>query len=312
MLPLGPLDPFKLAGTTGRGLSGARRRLQPDHSTIQRRAVRFSAHTMVLPYLYVLVSPSRSAPRDYDSGQTGRAFDFAQAAFPGVFPKQPAAADRDHTRFSVEDDRARQERALIVHRSGLVELLWASLPAPGTEQLLDLEEVSAVLMRLARAVAGPEYVQISRAGRGLRRFAKLDWNLYVSARSRVDDDLDVSWGGFRFADDTPPRANHNWFAAPPDGYGSPDVVNLSRRTQPEQIAAAFLERLISENGYSDYESAIAETLKGAGACLLAPRIGSATAAPGTGYSRDVAHGADQDSDEVEPGGPAVAVEPEAQ
>ncbi len=124
MAILGPLNPVQLAGAARDALVSATRRLRPDHRSIAMRSVQFPGTSMLRFYSYAAVAPSRVAAREFDDGQVRRAGVFAADAFPGVFDDTPSHADRSVTVFSVGRDGA-HERALYVHPSGLVELLWA-------------------------------------------------------------------------------------------------------------------------------------------------------------------------------------------
>jgi hypothetical protein len=105
---------------------------------------------------------------------------------------------------------------LYVHRSGLVELLWAlsaEQQESGVDELvLDVQEIAAVVAHLAAAVARRPYAEVSSGGRGRRRFARMDWwfslTPYVSAA-----DGGRAWTGLRFEGAAPPRAQHQQPAA---------------------------------------------------------------------------------------------------
>ena len=160
-------------------------------------------------FLYAVVAPSRSAPRAFDDRQVRRARSFANEAFPDVFPDTPPCADDRYTLFAVEDADGGRVHQLYVHRTGLIELLWALTPHSSDdtdgELLLDAAEIAEVVHRLANAVAADSYRQISRAGRGRRRFARVDW-WFQLAGSVSGHNGQRHWTGLRFAQAPPPRA----------------------------------------------------------------------------------------------------------
>jgi hypothetical protein len=208
MAMFGPLNPVELARASRRVAATAVRRLRPDHGSIVARSVQFPGTSMLRFYLYIAVAPSRSAPRAFDDGQVRRAAAFALDAFDDVFGDVPTTADREATVFTVTGDGGAHERALYVHRSGLVELLWAlrtEQPESADGLLLDVEEMAAVVARLAGTVAHRPYAQLSNAGRGRRRFARVDWWFNLTADiSHTDGSR--AWTGLRFTGATPPRA----------------------------------------------------------------------------------------------------------
>jgi hypothetical protein len=104
-------------------------------------------------FLYVVVAPSRSAVRSHDDGQVGRAKAFAQEAFPGVFPSRPEWADDRFVLFAVEDPDGRRAHQLYVHRSGLIELMWALQ----TEVPPDEPEYSRNLRQRSPGAPTPSY-----------------------------------------------------------------------------------------------------------------------------------------------------------
>jgi hypothetical protein len=261
---LGPLNPVEAVRGFRRAAASAMARARPDHSTIIQRSVMFSPQTMLRLYLYVVVAPSRYAPRAFDDAQVGRACLFATEAFPGVFDATPAAADGDATVFAVESTDGSRERTLYVHRTGLLELLWAlALEQPTDEDLiLDAVEMSATIMSLAVAVGRRPYAELSEAGRGRRRFARVDWWFHL-ATAVSGPNGPRHWTGLKFPGATPPRAQQKWPAAPIDGYGY-ERLRSSRRTKlPTEIASVFLTELLAANGYYDFRNAVAETVEAA-------------------------------------------------
>jgi hypothetical protein len=149
-----------------RGVLSATARLRPSHRAIAMRTVRFSPDNAIRLYLYVAVAPSRLAPRPFDDGQVRRAQGFVAEAFPGVFDPTPRTADESTTLFTVEGDDGYREHQLYVHRTGLVELLWAlAYQDDGDALTLDPVEMAYVVMRTAQAVAQKPFAEISRAGR---------------------------------------------------------------------------------------------------------------------------------------------------
>lgn len=214
---------------------------------------------MVRLYLYVVVAPSRFAPRPFDDGQVRRACTFAVDAFPGVFDTTPTAADARMTLFAVEGDDRCRERALYVHPTGLVELLWALAPEQPTgsddELLLDTTEMTSVITQLAAAVGRRPYTELSKAGRGWRRRARVDWWFHM-ATAISGPNGSRSWTALKFPGNAPPRARHEWAAAPIEGYGWPRLRNSRRTKPPEDVARVFLAEFVAANGYYDFTTAV--------------------------------------------------------
>lgn len=261
---LGPLNPVQLLAAGRRLVLAGTRRIRPDHQAIARREVRFSPANMASLYLYVVVAPSRSAPRKFDGGQVRRARDFTEDAFTGVFPEVPEWADERLTLFTLEGPDRKRERALYVHRTGLVELLWALTPEerPGEEPdlLLDATEMAWVVAQLAAAVGRRAYAEISNAGRGRRRLARVDWWFHL-ATSISGANGSRTWTGLTFAGEAPRRAR-NWSPAmPTDGYAWKELMNSNRSLPPGEVARAFLTALLGANGYYEFADAVALTAR---------------------------------------------------
>jgi len=278
---LGPLNPAQLLAGARRLVLAGTSRLRPDHQAIARREVRFSPANMARLYLYVVVAPSRSAPRNFDDGQVGRAGAFAEDAFPGVFPHVPAWADERLTLFTVEGADRMRERALYIHRTGLVELLWALTPevrdADEPELLLGAGEMASVVAQLASAVGRRPYTEISNAGRGHRRFARVDWWFHL-ATATSGPNGSQHWTGLRFPGEGPRRAQ-NWSPAMPvDGYAWNELQN-SKRSRPSEVARAFLSALLGANGYYQFAEAMDVTVRQA---LLAAGTSQRILGPGAG------------------------------
>lgn len=175
--------------------------------------------------------------------QASRAREFTADAFPGVFDALPRSVEEPMTLFTVESQDHSRERALYVHRTGLVELLWALSYEQDDESLtVDLTEMATVVMRMARAVARAPYTEVSKAGRGWRRRARVDWWFHAATGISATTGP-RSWTALRFPGDAPPRARHDWAAAPAEGYGWPRLRNSRRRRPPEAIARAFPDRV---------------------------------------------------------------------
>jgi hypothetical protein len=169
---LGPLDPAQRARSARGALVAAAQPVRPDHRTIATGSVQFYPTGMRRFYLYAAVAPSRRAARAFDERQVGRAAAFPADAFGGVFDATPSVADQDTTVFTVSGDDGADERALYVHRSGLVELLWAlAVEQPegrSGELALDASEIAAVLARVAAAVGRPRTPSCPARGAGGR------------------------------------------------------------------------------------------------------------------------------------------------
>lgn len=259
---LGPFNPAELAKATQRLALAATRRVRPDHRAITARAVRFSPQNMVRLYLYVVVGPSRFATRPFDDAQVRRAQAFVSDAFPGVFDAVPTTADESQTLFAVEGEDGCRERTLYVHRTGLIELLWALTPEqPNDEELvIDTAEMTTVIAQLAGAVGRRPYAELSKAGRGRRRFARVDWWFHL-ATGVSGSTGPRYWTRLKFAGEGPPRAQGQYPAAPIDGYGWPRLRN-SRRTKPaDQVARTFLTELLAASGYYDFNHALTHTVE---------------------------------------------------
>jgi hypothetical protein len=264
MAVFGPLNPFELARSARAAVTTAGRRLRPDHLAIRQRAVQwYLGAPMTHFFLYAVVAPSRSAPRAFDDRQVRRARAFASDAFPGVFSDPPAWADDRYTMFAVQDADGGRLHQLYVHRTGLIELLWALTPHTsddGTDELrLDATELARVVNRLAAAVAGDSYRQISCAGRGRRRFARVDW-WFQLAGSVSDPEGQRHWTGLRFPHAPPPRATHHWPAAPLDGYAGEKLSHARRRTPAGEVANILLSELVTANGYYDFAASLEQTV----------------------------------------------------
>lgn len=264
MALLGPLNPLELARSARGVVAAATHRLRPDHLAIRQRAVQwYVGAPMTHCFLYAVVAPSRFSPRSFDDGQVTRARAFVAEARSGVFPEKPAWADDRYTLFAVEGDDGVRTHQLYVHRTGLVELLWALAPEelegdpPGL--LLDAREMTRVVGQLASAVAGDAYAAVSCAGRGRRRFARLDWWFQLGV-SMPGDNGARHWTGLRFAEAEPPRAAHRWPAAPQDGYAAEELSSVRRRKQPAEVAQTFLTGVVKANGYYDFTTAVKQTV----------------------------------------------------
>lgn len=273
---LSPLNPAEVVRAVRRGVLSATARLRPDHRAIATRAVRFSPDNAVRLYLYVVVAPNRFAPRPFDDGQVRRAQGFIADAFPGVFEPTPRTADESTTLFTVEGDDGYREHQVYVHRTGLVELLWALTYEDDGETLtIDPVEMAYVVMRTAQAVARKPYTEVSRAGRGWRRFARVDW--WFQAGTRISGPSGPrSWTGLRFPSQTPPRAHHDWAVAPPSGYGFQRLVNSRRRRAPEEIARVFLSEFLTANGYYEFSEARDEVIAHAASRLKSESASAAS------------------------------------
>jgi len=272
MAILGPLNPAQLAGAARNALAAAARRLRPDHHSISLRSVQFPGTSMLRFYLYAAVAPSRAAPLRFDHLQVQRAAAFARDAFPGVFPDTPESANRDLTLFAVAADGV-QERALYVHRTGLVELLWAlavdQAAQPTAELLLDADEIAAIAQQLAGAVARRPYSELSRAGRGRRRFARVDWWFNLTADISMADGS-IAWTGLRFPGPPPRRAQNRQPFLAVKGYGEETLRNRRRRKSADELVRAVLAEILGANGYYEFTSAIDQTVEAASRVTTLP------------------------------------------
>jgi hypothetical protein len=214
-------------------------------------------------FLYSAVAPSRFTPRSVDDGQVNRAKVFAADAFPGLFPENPVWADDRFTEFAIEDRDGGREHQLYVHRTGLIELMWPlaleTLDDDPPSVLVDAGEIARVVAGLARAVGGDTYAQLSRAGRGRRRFARVDW-WFQLAVSVPGDNGPRHWTGLKFAVAEPPRAAHRWPASPPEGYAGTELRSVRRRKPAAEIARTMLTAVVTANGYYDFASAVEKTV----------------------------------------------------
>jgi hypothetical protein len=260
---------------------GAAQRLRPDHHTIATGSVQFYPTGMRRFYLYAAVAPSRSAARAFDERAVRRAGAFAADAFPAVFEPPPSIADQDTPVFTVRGDNGADERALYVHRTGLVELLWAlTVEQPeggGGELALDASEIAAVLARVAGAIGRRPYAEVSRAGRGRRRFARVDWSVNLAPYVSTADG-ERAWSALRFADAAPPRAQHQQPVAQPGGFGAQRLRNRRRKLAPIKVARVVLGELSAANGYYEFTAAVEQTLARATALPELPPPGPVLAA----------------------------------
>lgn len=278
---LGPLDPAQLARSVRGAVVAAVQRLRPDHHSIASGSVQFYPTGMRRFYLYAAVAPSRSAARAFDERAVRRAAAFAANAFGGVFDATPSVADQDVTVFTVRGDDGPDERALYVHRSGLVELLWALAVAQpeggGGELVLDASEIAAVLAHLAAAVGRRPYAEVSRAGRGRRRFARLDWSVNLAPYVSTADG-ERAWTALRFANAAPPRAQHQPPTTPPAGFGAQRLRNRRRKLAPVKVARVVLGEVLAANGYYEFTAAVEHTVARAAALEQLPPPGPVPAA----------------------------------
>lgn len=221
---------------------------------------------MVRHYLYIKVAPSRYAPRPSDDLAVDRAQRFVERAFLGVFPREPDTAGPDQVGFAVWDEqRSTHRHAVYVHRSGLVEVLWEMVLEPGArpgEHALDAVELVRPILSLAEGVASDEYAQLSRAGRGRRRFARVDWLLSTTSYASGQDGQ-IGWDAVAFPASSPPRAANQRPVTPPGGYGQRTLRSSRRRRKPDDIAAAFMRELLLENGYHSLGDAVDEVVAAA-------------------------------------------------
>jgi hypothetical protein len=214
-------------------------------------------------FFYVVVAPSRSAPRAFDDGQVGRSRDFVTAAFPDVFAQTPVWADDRLTLFAVEDRDGGRLHQLYIHRTGLIELLWPLTPLQSEEddstRVLDAGEIVRVVDQLVGAVASDVYRGISHAGRGRRRVARVDW-WFQLAGSVSGDTGQCPWTALRFAGEAPPRAAHHWPAAPIYGYAGEQLASVRRDMPAREIAAILLSEIVKANGYYDFAARVEHTV----------------------------------------------------
>jgi hypothetical protein len=128
--------------------------------------------------------------------------------------------------------------------------------------------MTGVVMRMAEAVARSPYAGISRAGRGRRRFYRVDW--WFNAATRISGPNGPrSWTGLQFPGETPPRAHHDWAVAPVNGYGFQKLLNSRRRRNPEEIARVFLTEFLTANGYYEFSATVDEVIPQAASRLKA-------------------------------------------
>jgi hypothetical protein len=99
----------------------------------------------------------------------------------------------------------------------------------------------------------------AKAGRGWRRRARVDWWFHV-ATAISGAAGPRSWTALRFPGEAPPRARHDWAAAPVEGYGWERLRNSRRRRPPEEIARAFLTEFLTANGYYEFSDALETTI----------------------------------------------------
>ena len=97
------------------------------------------------------------------------------------------------TLFAVEAADGFRERSFYVYPTGGVELLWALTPEEeGDEIFLNATEMTIVIAQLADAVGRRPWADLSRAGRGRRRFARVDWNFNLATGECFGDRAIVS------------------------------------------------------------------------------------------------------------------------
>jgi hypothetical protein len=258
---VGPFNPAQLISVVRRSALVATRRVRPDHRAVALRSVTFSPMSMGRLYLYVVLAPSRYAPRPFDPQQVSRAQAFATDAFPGVFDTVPNYADDSQVLFAVEAADGYRERALYIHPTGAVELLWALTCEEEDDEIrLDATEMTTLIAQVADAVGRRPWTELSKAGRGYRRFARVDWNFNLATRV-AGDAGPRAWTGLTFVGEAPPRASGQSPGAPVGGYGRARLRN-SRRTKPgEEIARIFLAEMLTASGYYEFDHAISRTIE---------------------------------------------------
>jgi hypothetical protein len=101
--------------------------------------------------------------------------------------------------------------------------------------------------------------RISRAGRGRRRFARVDW-WFQLAGSVSGHNGQRHWTGLRFAQAPPPRAAHRWPAAPLEGYAGEKLTNVRRRTPAPKVADVLLTDIVKANRYYDFDACVEQTV----------------------------------------------------
>lgn len=248
----------------GRAAGAALRRVRPDHRAISLRQIRVHPDAMARHYLYVSVAPSRWAMRPSDDEAVARAQAFAARIFPGVFASRPASSNADVVVFRSDsgEESSVWERRLLVHRTGLVELLWAvdlvSMP-DGDGELLPILDVLRPLQALATGVATAEYARLSRLHCPWRRFARVDWWLAVTT-STATQTGPRCWRGVSFPGAAPERSQHDRGYMPRGGYGDRALKSSSRRGAPGRVPVVLLRELLQANGYFNADAAVAETL----------------------------------------------------
>jgi hypothetical protein len=215
---------------------------------------------MTRHYLYVALAPSRSATRRADDRSVSRAREFARLALPGVFPDQPSYSDRDLVVFTAGDGVTGPARRLTVHRTGLVELLWAvDLDDDDGRLMLPIMDVLQPVLALAAAAATPEYSQLGTLARPWRRLGKLDWWIAVTTDVPTSDGP-IAWSGVLFPCDPPARSAHDRGQMPPGGYGADALRSLRRRKAIDRVPRVLLGELLQANGYFEADAVIEHTL----------------------------------------------------
>ena len=131
--------------------------------------------------------------------------------------------------------------------------------ATGRRQL-DVRTLLVPIATLAEAVRSSAYdtvLGLTKA-RGNRCF---DWQIGVSMYSRFENNSCPSWEDLIFPGRPPARlvANRPPFC-PATGYATDDLQNWNPASPTAELLATFLRSFLIENGYHDFDDAIADVV----------------------------------------------------
>jgi hypothetical protein len=244
------VNPVQLVNVATRAWRVASARTRADHSTLDLRQVRFAPQSMTRYYLYAATAPSRRTAREWDDDQVARAQQFARSFITDAWVDAPETADQEVTIFRERAPDGSADRALYVHRNGLVELLWAlgcELDDEGRREL-DVTELAHVTVAFAVAVAGREYRNVCRTTRRPLSARRTDWLLQVSTAVSTSEGQHL-WDALHFPGEAPSRAMGSRASAPLNGYGSGALRSLRRRKAPARVPATLLKEFMATNGY---------------------------------------------------------------
>lgn len=125
---------------------------------------------------------------------------------------------------------------------------------------LDVIRLLAPIATVAEAVRSSRYDAIFGLTK-TRRNRRFDWLIGVSMYSRIDGSSVPSWEDVIFPSRPPARlvSNRPPFC-PPTGFATEKLQNWDPASPTEELLATFLRSFLIENGYHDFDDAIADAV----------------------------------------------------